>query len=219
MPATATDAYVWPGAQQRSADTLGGLILMGVRLYNPATGRFPSTDPVIGGGANRYSYPTDPIDLADTNGQCWWGWSCWRQHVASVIGGKVINLIAGLAGPSFCTAIGLGIICNVIVSGLASAEISDGFEVFAAVWTALYCPVGDGLEIEVCHRAHSTILDGERLSSGDGARKLPRGALELKKRAPSVRSAWEAARYWSIDPSSGSACESRTGLGLPRNDG
>jgi RHS repeat-associated protein len=31
------------------SDDLADLVLMGVRLYNPATGRFLSVDPVVGG--------------------------------------------------------------------------------------------------------------------------------------------------------------------------
>ncbi|MFI8967113.1 DNRLRE domain-containing protein, partial [Streptomyces sp. NPDC053493] len=68
QPAT---RYNWLGAKQRSSETLTGLVLMGVRLYNPTTGRFLSTDPVYGGGDNRYGYPGDPINQYDLNGQAW----------------------------------------------------------------------------------------------------------------------------------------------------
>jgi RHS repeat-associated protein len=70
---TKVSTYGWLSSHRRSADTLGGLILMGVRLYNPSTGRFLSTDPVPGGSANPYLYPTDPINAYDLNGQ-WWSW-------------------------------------------------------------------------------------------------------------------------------------------------
>lgn len=38
-----------PGAKQRSADDLGGLTLIGVRLYSPVLGRFNGVDGRVGG--------------------------------------------------------------------------------------------------------------------------------------------------------------------------
>ncbi|MQS06554.1 DNRLRE domain-containing protein [Streptomyces alkaliphilus] len=61
--------YSWLGAKQRSAETLSGLTLMGVRLYNPHTGRFLSVDPIYGGNANAYTYPADPINKWDLDGR------------------------------------------------------------------------------------------------------------------------------------------------------
>lgn len=70
--------YEWLGTKQRSTDAIGGLTLMGARLYNPTTGRFLSRDPVPGGNDNTYTYPVDPINMADLDGLAftfkWTGW-------------------------------------------------------------------------------------------------------------------------------------------------
>lgn len=42
---------------------------MGVRYYNQATGAFTSLDPVPGGNATTYNYPTDPINQFDLDGK------------------------------------------------------------------------------------------------------------------------------------------------------
>lgn len=60
--------YGWLGTERRSSDSLGGLTLMGARLYNPMTGRFLSRDPILGGNDNTYIYPTDPVNNSDTSG-------------------------------------------------------------------------------------------------------------------------------------------------------
>lgn len=44
-------------------------------------------------------------------------------------------------------------------AGFEPEPINSGFEVFGAIWTAFYCPVGDGLEIEINHRSASSVLD------------------------------------------------------------
>lgn len=59
----------WLGTAQRDASAASGLVLMGVRVYNPVTGRFLTTDPVLGGVAGPYSYPADPVNNADVLGQ------------------------------------------------------------------------------------------------------------------------------------------------------
>ncbi|WNI14092.1 DNRLRE domain-containing protein [Actinacidiphila sp. ITFR-21] len=65
--------YGWLGGKQRSSETITGATLMGVRLYDPTTGRFLSTDPIPGGNANAYDYCTaDPINCLDLTGKGSW---------------------------------------------------------------------------------------------------------------------------------------------------
>ncbi|MFF2305911.1 DNRLRE domain-containing protein [Streptomyces sp. NPDC058128] len=124
--------YNWLGAKQRSSETLTGHMLMGVRLYNPTTGRFLSADPVYGGGANAYAYPVDPINQYDLDGRSWWssakkwvkkrsskkylkGW--WKRNHATVIGFGVA------AGCSFATA-GWGTVACAAAGGAIANGIS-----------------------------------------------------------------------------------------------
>jgi RHS repeat-associated protein len=68
--ATPEVRYGWLGGKQRSSETVTGAVLMGVRLFDPSTGRFLSTDPVPGGSADAYDYCNgDPVNCFDIDGQ------------------------------------------------------------------------------------------------------------------------------------------------------
>ncbi|MFF3158729.1 RHS repeat-associated core domain-containing protein [Streptomyces sp. NPDC057910] len=90
----AAGRYNWLGAKQRSAETPNGLTLMGVRLYNPTTGRFLSLDPVYGGNANAYGYPADPVNQFDLTGQL--SWKFWRSKRVRAWSARALGW--GLAG-------------------------------------------------------------------------------------------------------------------------
>lgn len=96
--------YGWLGGKQRSAETLTGLTLMGVRLYNPASGRFLSADPVYGGNANAYDYCYgQPTNCYDLDGKWAWlavgvaAWACSRycpgKNTRRIAG--VVSMVAG----------------------------------------------------------------------------------------------------------------------------
>lgn len=60
--------YGWLGEHQKAESNLSGLVLMGVRVYNPLTGSFTSMDPVLGGNDGPYVYPVDPLNQTDLLG-------------------------------------------------------------------------------------------------------------------------------------------------------
>jgi RHS repeat-associated protein len=67
--ASVAPTYGWLGVHEKAANNLSGLVVMGVRIYNPTTGLFTSPDPIYGGNDNAYVYPSDPINLLDLNGE------------------------------------------------------------------------------------------------------------------------------------------------------
>jgi RHS repeat-associated protein len=79
----AAGRYGWLGSRQRSRDAQNGTMLMGIRVYDPETGRFLQTDPLYGGNANAYDYCSgNPNSCADISGYegCWWYNFCGRVY-------------------------------------------------------------------------------------------------------------------------------------------
>ena len=79
---TTNPRYGWLGTHHRNTgDALAQLTLMGIRLYNPTTGRFLSTDPIRGGSCNNYDYScADPVNGRDLDGK---RWCVWRRCFGS----------------------------------------------------------------------------------------------------------------------------------------
>ncbi len=109
--------YGWLGGKQRATDTgVTGVTLMGVRLYDPIIGRFLSTDPVYGGNANTYTYPVDPVNMFDLDGNlgslaCGHG-RCKSDRADAERALDTISLgmgVAAMAGCAPCGGVALGI--------------------------------------------------------------------------------------------------------------
>jgi RHS repeat-associated protein len=133
-PSAAYTTYGWVGGKKRSSDALGGVVLMGARLYNPSTGRFLSTDPILGGTPSAYVYPPDPINAYDLTGtHCGWGFVCHVAHAVAkhwrAIAQVATFLAAGAVVGAVCTAsVGLGCLATAIGLGAVSggARYAEG---------------------------------------------------------------------------------------------
>jgi hypothetical protein len=99
---------------------------MGVRLYNPNTGRFLSADPVAGGNENAYNYPNNPIDEFDLDGR-WWH----RRSIFRAIGGvgrfayrhrDEIALGLGIVGSFACAVCGVAFYASMAISAYSTAK-------------------------------------------------------------------------------------------------
>jgi RHS repeat-associated protein len=89
----------WYGAKERATNPTTGLVLMGARLYNRVTGLFTSVDPVPGGNTTAYTYPQDPINKLDLDGQrSWWSknWK-WVAAGALILGVAAVCIFATAA--------------------------------------------------------------------------------------------------------------------------
>ena len=96
--------YGWLGGKQRSSDALANVLLMGVRLYDPTTGRFWSTDPVPGGNGTAYDYCTaDPVNCTDLDGN--WSWKSVKKGLGKVA--KVAEYASYIPGPIGVAASGI----------------------------------------------------------------------------------------------------------------
>ncbi|MEU2842834.1 RHS repeat-associated core domain-containing protein, partial [Streptomyces sp. NPDC007076] len=121
--------YGWLGNQQRSSETLTGLTLLGVRLYDPSRGRFLQSDPVYGGSANAYDYANaDPCNASDSTGM---SPNCGKRRIKNGYGMRIIIQRAGggmghdIKGKGAYPYIGYYI--NVQVMGFANRFLSKSF--------------------------------------------------------------------------------------------
>jgi RHS repeat-associated protein len=155
--------YGWLGASQRSSEALGGVILMGARLYSPITGRFLQVDAVPGGSATAYDYcNADPVNCSDLDGN-------WPTSFKSIL--KAVAVVAEVAstfvpGPA-------GAAMGAVAAG-AYIAVGDKQAAVAAGITAAATLVGLGVVVGGVKLAK---LAGPAIKAGAAAvRSVPKVA-------------------------------------------
>ena len=170
-PTPTPTTYGWLGSQQR-ATTNVGLSLMGVRLYNPTTGRFLQTDPVPGGSPNAYAYPTDPIMGYDLDGKNWisrWlrvvkstfakSWKFVFKHRKEIVfaAGILVNIVCfGVSAGSCLLLSGLALGASVGVNG-ASKE--SGVDLILMLMSAKTGYLLDNNKVKELSKSEKFIVD------------------------------------------------------------
>lgn len=117
--------YGWLGGKQRSAEALGGTILMGARLYLPVLGRFLQVDPEEGGSATAYDYCyADPVNCFDLDGR-------WPSFMKKA--GKWLSNNAGTIGTVLGTAATImAFIPPLQVAAAVLGAVATGFSLWGA---------------------------------------------------------------------------------------
>lgn len=166
--------YTWLGAAQRSAEALGDVILMGVRLYHPTTGRFLTPDPVPGGSANAYDYcNADPVNCTDLNGTF-----SFRSLLSAVaIVGEIASFIPGPIGAA---AAG--------ISAVAYAAQGNTAKAIEMGVTAAAQLIGAGPVVRVAARAVNIARSAGQIAAR-AAPRVARAATAVRRSANVIRRA------------------------------
>lgn len=99
-PPDRNDRNGWRGAAQRSQEALAGFTLMGLRMYQPMTGRFLSVDSEPGGNATPYDYCSgDPVGCTDLSGEGFWSSLKKKVKKYAPIVAKVTEVASYIPGP------------------------------------------------------------------------------------------------------------------------
>jgi RHS repeat-associated protein len=104
---------------------LSGLVYLVNRYYEPATGQFTSSDPLVNVSGQPYVYVADdPVAGSDPLGLCWPSWACGvEQTVGNFVAthARTISLVAGVA--SYIPGVDvIALPISIVSGGLATYE-------------------------------------------------------------------------------------------------
>jgi RHS repeat-associated protein len=165
-----SNRYGWLGGAQRSTQALAGVTLMGVRLYDPNTGRFWSTDPVPGGNATTYDYCSgDPVNCTDLDGR--WSFDSFKKAFkkATKIVAVVAEVASNIPGPIGAASAG--------ISAVAYASMGNKSQALLMGVTAAAALVGAGAAV----RAVAKVV-GPAVKAGRSTKEF-KSSIELGNKA------------------------------------
>jgi hypothetical protein len=139
---------------------------MGVRLYDPGTGRFWSTDPEPGGNATAYDYcSADPVNCTDLTGR--FGFKSLLKKVA-----KVAEIVSVIPGPVGAVAAGVSAVSYAATGAKGKALQMAAFVAVAAV--------GAGAAVAAVKTA------GAAIKAGRNGLTLAKAAVAARARAKAI---------------------------------
>ncbi|MEU0550478.1 LamG-like jellyroll fold domain-containing protein [Micromonospora sp. NPDC005979] len=187
MAGQADQRYGWLGGKQRSGEAMADVILMGVRLYSPALGRFLQVDPVEGGNATAYDYCAgDPVNCTDLDGK--FGWGSIKKGLSKVA--KVASYASMIPGP-------IGTIAGV-VSAVSYAATGNWKEAAWALGGAAAAAIGAGAAVKGARLAASAARAAAKARKARKAAKAARAAKRCNSFAPDTPVLMADGRYLPI---------------------
>lgn len=171
MAGQADQRYGWLGGKQRSGEAMGDVILMGVRLYSPALGRFLQVDPEDGGNATAYDYCAgDPVNCTDLDGK--FGWGSIKKGLSKVA--KVASYASMIPGP-------IGTIAGV-VAAVSYAATGNWKEAAWAIGGALAATIGAGAAVKGARYAATAARAAAKARKASAGRKLARAGSSCARK-------------------------------------
>ncbi len=144
----------------------GGIIQMGARVYIPVLGRFLSIDPKEGGNENNYTYPVDPVNEFDLDGEFGLSWGVFKLVTKIVT--KVADVVSNVPGP-----------IGMVASGVATAGYAAQGNWAKAAESAIGMVPG-GKQASWALKAGKALVLARNVARGAAVEKFAHAAIKMR---------------------------------------